>query len=165
MEFKPQKHIIDLLFVITLFCLFALSAIFLISIGANVYGKTVNAMEDNFNTRTSIAYITEKVRQSDQEKSFSIGQLDDCQAIVIQTQSSDTTYFTYLYEYEDTLRELTTRSDIHLGPEAGQIILSVFDFKLTPINDHLFACDIVVNEEQAYHLYISLHSGGLENES
>ena len=69
---KQQRHIIDIFFVIALFCLFALSAIFLISIGADIYGKTVTNMEDNFNTRTALAYITEKVRQSDKDGQISV---------------------------------------------------------------------------------------------
>lgn len=57
---KQQRHIIDIFFVIALFCIFALSAIFLISIGADIYGKTVTNMENNFNTRTALAYVTER---------------------------------------------------------------------------------------------------------
>ena len=64
MEERQQRHIIDILFVLALFGIFALSAIFLITIGANIYGKTMNNMERNFDTRTALAYITEKVRRS-----------------------------------------------------------------------------------------------------
>ena len=65
MEERQQRHIIDVLFVLALFGIFALSAIFLITIGADIYGKTMNNMERNFDARTALAYITEKVRQSD----------------------------------------------------------------------------------------------------
>lgn len=164
MEGKQQKHIIDLLFVVALFCLFALSAIFLISIGADIYGKTVNTMEQNFNTRTSIAYITEKVRQSDQENTISLGTLANTPAIIISSNVADVNYETYLYEYDGSLRELILREDVMLGPEAGQEILSVYDFSLTPVNDKLFNCTITADDQQTYELYISVHSGGLTNE-
>ena len=55
MRKQEERHIIDILFVIGLFCIFALSTIFLISIGADIYGKTVSNTEINFNDRTSFA--------------------------------------------------------------------------------------------------------------
>ena len=64
MNQKQDKHIVDVLFVIGLFCIFALSSFFLISIGANIYRKTVAHMDENFNTRTSLSYVVEKIRQA-----------------------------------------------------------------------------------------------------
>ena len=73
MNQKQDKHIVDVLFVIGLFCIFALSSFFLISIGANIYRKTVAHMDENFNTRTSLSYVVEKIRQADSEGAVSIG--------------------------------------------------------------------------------------------
>lgn len=164
MKGKQQKHIIDILFVLTLFGLFALSAIFLISVGADVYSKTVNHMEENFDTRTSMAYVTEKIRQSDREGALTIGQLDGHDALIITTQVSGTSYHTYLYEYDHYLKELMTPDNITLGPEAGQNILTVSTFTLTRINDKLVKCRISVQEDQSYELLISVHAGGIANE-
>ena len=116
MQENQQKHIIDTLFVIALFCLFALSAIFLITIGANIYGKTVNNMEDNFNSRTALAYITEKVRQSDNADSISAGTFQECPALVITSRIEDTEYLTYLYEYNGYIKEIMVRKGMTLDP-------------------------------------------------
>lgn len=164
MDVKQQRHIIDLLFVITLFCIFALSAIFLISIGAGIYGKTVDHMESNFNTRTALAYLTEKIRQSDNNASVSIGKLDDCEAIIITSQTETVNYYTYLYEQDGYLKELMTRQDIPLGPEAGQTILAVSSFSLEPVNEHLFNCRITIDKQPPYDLYINVRSGGIHYE-
>lgn len=158
---KQQRHIIDIFFVIALFCLFALSAIFLISIGADIYGKTVTNMEDNFNTRTALAYVTEKVRQSDKNGQISVGQLGELPALVITDASTGSTYQTYLYACEGHLKELMCKSDLILGPEAGQDILSITDFTLAPVNDHLLKCTISLSPQESYVLYISIHTGGL----
>ena len=48
---NENKHMVDVLFVIILFCVFAVSALILVMIGANVYKKTVNDMDSNFNSR------------------------------------------------------------------------------------------------------------------
>ena len=57
-----HQHIIDFLFVLSLFCVFAVSSVLLILFGADIYNKTVQQMECNYSSRTSIAYITEKIR-------------------------------------------------------------------------------------------------------
>lgn len=164
MEEKQPKHIIDTLFVIALFCLFALSAIFLITIGANIYGRTVNNIEDNFSNRTALAYITEKVRQSDNAGSLSIGAFHGCPALIITSKIENTEYCTYLYEYDGYLREIMLRRGMAIDPAIGQSIIAVSDFSLTPINDHLMNCGITIDDTENYNLYITVHSGGLSNE-
>lgn len=165
MEDRQQRHIIDILFVLALFGIFALSAIFLITIGANIYGKTMTNMENNFDTRTALAYITEKVRQSDLENQISVGELDGCPALIISSGTEDNQYKTYLYEYQGSLKELMMKQDIQLSPSAGQDILAVSDFELSPVNDRLVNCRITINDGQSYDLFISVHAGGITLEN
>ena len=42
-----QQHMIDILFVLSLFCVFAVSSALLILFGADIYKKTVQQMENN----------------------------------------------------------------------------------------------------------------------
>lgn len=165
MEDRQQRHIIDVLFVLALFGIFALSSIFLITIGANIYGKTITNMESNFDTRTALAYITEKVRQADLENQISVGDLDGCPALIISSGTEENQYKTYLYEYQGTLKELMMKQDIQLSPSAGQDILTVSDFELSPVNSRLINCCITIDNEQSYDLFISVHSGGITLEN
>ena len=165
MEERQQRHIIDVLFVLALFGIFALSAIFLITIGADIYGKTMNNMERNFDARTALAYITEKVRQSDLENQIDLGELDGCPALIISSGTKQNQYKTYLYEYQGTLKELMMKQDVLLSPSAGQDILAVSDFTLTFVNSHLVNCRITIDDEQSYDLFISVHSGGITLEN
>ena len=165
MEERQQRHIIDVLFVLALFGIFALSAIFLITIGADIYGKTMNNMERNFDARTALAYITEKVRQSDLENQIDLGELDGCPALIISSGTEQNQYKTYLYEYQGTLKELMMKQDVLLSPSAGQDILAVSDFTLTFVNSHLVNCRITIDDEHSYDLFISVHSGGITLEN
>lgn len=165
MKQRQERHIIDILFVIALFCIFALSAVFLISIGANIYGKTVSHMDSNFSGRTSFAYVTEKIRQADKEGAVSIGELEGRPALLITETLEGTDYIIYLYEHNGYLKELMVRKDTPLPPSAGQEILEVSEFSLTQINDKLFAFTIATDEENIYRLYVSEKSvGGSSNE-
>lgn len=165
MEERQQRHIIDVLFVLALFGIFALSAIFLITIGANIYGKTMDNMENNFDTRTALAYITEKVRQSDLDGQISVGELAGCPALIISSGTEGNQYRTYLYEYQGSLKELMMKQDVLLSPLAGQDILAVSDFELLPVNNRLINCRITISDQQTYDLYISVHAGGVTLEN
>ena len=57
-----NRHIVDTLFVLTLFAVFAICSMLLIAFGANIYQKTINNYEEHFNIATSVAYINEKIR-------------------------------------------------------------------------------------------------------
>ena len=59
---RRDKSIVDMLFLLALFGVFLISALFIVLFGANIYKKTVNDMDANFSARTSVSYITEKIR-------------------------------------------------------------------------------------------------------
>lgn len=101
------------------------------------------------------------MRQSDKDGQISVGQIEDLPALVITEASTGSSYQTYLYAYEGHLKELMCKSDLILGPEAGQDILSVSDFTLAPVNDNLLKCTISLSSKESYVLYISIHTGGL----
>lgn len=71
--FGAQKgHVVDFLFTLALFCVFAASALMVVVIGANVYRQTVRGMDSNYDSRTSLTYLTEKVRQNDAANAVTI---------------------------------------------------------------------------------------------
>ena len=58
---KQEKHfIVDILFVLALFGVFAVSALALVTIGADVYQHTVEDMGVNYESRTAVSYIMEQ---------------------------------------------------------------------------------------------------------
>ena len=160
MNEKNNRHIVDILFVIALFGIFVLSAVFLISIGANIYSKTMSNMNSNFNSRTAVAYITEKVRQSDSTDSISIGSFDGNNAIIISSTINGKEYTTYIYEFGGKLMELMVRSDLTLTPSAGQKLLDVNEFTITSVNPNLAHISLRLDNDEDYDFYISIHSGG-----
>ena len=75
---KQEKHfIVDILFVLALFGVFAVSALALVTIGADVYQHTVEDMGVNYESRTAVSYIMEKVRQNDTADSIFLTDLEN----------------------------------------------------------------------------------------
>ena len=158
MNNKDNRHIIDILFVIALFCIFVLSAMFLISIGANIYSKTMSNMDSNFNSRTAVAYIIEKIHQSDKDNSVSVGEFDKDKAIIITNTINDIDYVTYIYEYNNYIMELNTRAELSLPRSAGSNVVKVNKFNISQPKDNLIYCNIII-ENETYDFYINLHTG------
>ncbi len=159
---NDNRHMVDILFVIALFCVFALSALMLVIIGSNVYKKTVTNMDNNFDSRTSFSYITEKVRQNDAYNAISIVPFGDTGAICISENHNNINYVTYLYQHESNLCELNTRADIPASPAMGTKILPIEDFNIQAINDSLYCANITSNGTVST-VYINIRSNRTDN--
>lgn len=158
---QERNHIVDVLFVLALFVVFTLSALVLVILGANVYKQTVSYMDENYTARTAYSYLTEKVRQNDLYDSVSIGELEGTTALVLTQEINDTTYATYLYLHEGSLRELFMRQGSDIGSDplsAGQEILPLKDWTPEMAGDHLLHIALTLEDNTQKELYISLHS-------
>ena len=62
---KRNKSIVDFLFILALFGAFAITALFVVLFGAQIYKNTVSNMNTNFEKRTAMSYLTEKIRSHD----------------------------------------------------------------------------------------------------
>lgn len=155
---QEKKHTVDVLFVITLFCVFAISVIMATSFGANVYRNIVDDMEGNFNTRTSYTYIINKVHQSDIQGLISVGTYEGIDSLIISEEIDNIVYNTYLYYYDGALRELFTRSDQTFDPEYGTELFKLESFNITPVTDTLVKFDFVPYDSDENILYVHIRS-------
>lgn len=140
---RSKSHVVDSFFVFMLFSVFAICAILLIAFGANIYKKTVTNLEEHFNVTTSVAYIEEKFRQCDGQDAFSVVKFGDGNAFQINRTINDIDYCTYIYKYDNYLKELHTKADSSLSPTAGQNLLEIQSF------------DVVSNGPQSYTFMIT----------
>lgn len=145
----------DFLFTLLLFCVFAISAFSLVIIGAGVYENSVSSMEQNFEGRTALAYVAEKVRQNDAGASVFAGD----NMLQITTEDADGSYTLYIYEYDGFLRELFTRTELPFDEEAGQPLLEVKDFSVSEKEEGLLEISAAGEGEEAISLLLHLKSG------
>lgn len=155
---NENRHMVDILFILTLFFVFALSALTLVILGANVYRTTVNHMNSNFDNRTSYAYITQKIRQNDEAGTITVGTFDGCDALIMTSEVNNTIYNTYLYEYDGNLCELLARADIEMTKEGGNAIMPLDSFKISSISSNLYRFSISVPDGDDMTIYIGTHS-------
>ena len=163
---KQERHfVVDILFVLALFAVFTVSALVLVTIGADVYQHTVQDMSQNYDSRTAMAYITEKVRQADSvledgRPAVELGHLEHQPALIL-TDEIDGEYFTtYLYLYDGWLKELYLRKNSYPGQdisEAGQNILQLDALEYKQLTDNLLSVSMTTTDGETRQLYLSLH--------
>jgi hypothetical protein len=112
------------MFTVTLLGVFALAALSVAVMGANVYAHNAQKMENNFDTRTSLIYIAQKVRQCPGE-AFTVEQIDGNDALVLHEVYNGVQYDSWIYVYDGQLKELMISSDTAPVPQDGQSIMEL----------------------------------------
>ena len=153
------KHIIDSVFVICLMLLFVLSALSVIAIGATIYKKNVSGMTSNNSHRVASSYVTEKVRQADNNGQVYVKEIFGENALVLTSEVGGSLYNTYIYDYEGYLMELFARDDLTtFYPQSGQKILEISSFDIEQVSDNLMNVTIVLKDGTKDFLYIAKRS-------
>ncbi len=158
---NQNRHIVDVLFVLALFCVFAASALMLVTLGANVYKQIVSDMDKNFEDRTAYSYVIEKLRQNDTSGAIEIGELEGTPALMLTEQIGDEEYCTYLYLYNGFLKELSIRKDSFAGNNirsAGQNIMELSEFSMEEPEKGLLKLELDTGNGEPIVLYASLRS-------
>lgn len=133
-----RRHMIDFLFPIALFFVFALSALALILLAAGIYQSTTENSSLQYTSRTGLAYISEKIHQNDENGAIYLGSFDGCDALVLEQGYGEETYYTYIYASEQNLKELFIKEGVDADAEDGRTILEVEDFTMEQVSDELF---------------------------
>lgn len=152
---NENRYMVDILFVLTLFCVFALCSILLIAVGTKVYQNTVDDMATHFTSATSLSYITEKIRQNDESGRIDIQTFGDTDSLVFLSEYNGSQYYTYIYSYSGYLKELFAPCDIALTPEAGRNILKISEFNITELKDGLYEITLVDDQHRYETIVIS----------
>lgn len=116
-----KKHVIDLIFPIALFFVFAVSALVVILLAADSYRSSSNRSEERCQTRICLSYISEKIRQNDDGGNIFSGSPEDRDSLIIRQEIDGIGYTTYIYEYEGMLKELFIRDGVSFLPKMAEI--------------------------------------------
>lgn len=161
---QERRFIVDVLFVLALFGVFAVSALVLVTIGADVYRHTVQDMSRNYDARTAIAYMTEKVRQnntllSDGTPAVTLSSVSGEPALVLTEEVDGQAYDTCLYYHDGYLKELYMRRGAYLGEDmldAGQNILELSDLTFETVSQNLLSVTMTTSDGKERQLFLSV---------
>ena len=130
-----KKHSVNMMFTVLLLGIFAMAAIFVAVLGAKVYANSADKMHANFDTRTSLVYLSEKIRTS-QGDNFTVRSLDDgTTALVLTEEVRGTVYESWIFVSNDRLCEITVAEGDKVLPGIAQQIMDLKSFNAI-IHDH-----------------------------
>ena len=139
MRFRTQhRHVIDFIFPIAVFFVFAASSLAVLMLSANVYSTTTTQSNDNYTARTSLAYVNEKIRQNDENGGISVETLEGIECLALAGSYEGAEYTTYIYEYDGMLKELFVRNDVDVSLKDGKNIMPVYSFKIEKVGKTLY---------------------------
>lgn len=154
---EKQKHMTDKMFLIILFTTFAICAFLLIMVGTNVYSHTTAAMNDDYEKRIDVSYVTEKIRQWDEKGSIEIGTFHKKTALIHKEMINGIQYLTYLYQEKGALRELMVRKGLDTATMQGDKIVAAKGFEIKE-TDQLYDIKIYTMDGNAYRTCVYRHS-------
>lgn len=129
---RSRSHGTDFLFTLALFSVFTASALLVTLLGANVYRRTIQGMDQNDNSRISLTYVAEKIRQHDTKDSVQVQTLEGRPALVLgQTTQSGKRYETWIFIDDGYLKEILVPQGTVPKASEGQSIKQQADFSVS----------------------------------
>lgn len=140
-ENTARKHTIDIIFPWALFGLLAICGLLVLILAADIYRNTTSMADENYESRTVLSYLTEKIHQND-NGTVTIGTLNGTDSLIIRQDYDGEEYCTYIYEEDDMLKELFVRSGTSVSTSDGKAVIAVRDFEMEMLENGLlhFSC-------------------------
>jgi len=147
---------------VILLCAFVLLAVTVVMFSVRAYRGTVTDGQQSYESRISVSYITEKVRQSDTGEGISVTGFGDGDAIVLNQEDSGHKFSTYLYIYDGNLMELFTEEGVEVSPAAGTVVTEMASLEAARQGDVLeYTCTFADGTSTSSCVYI--RSGEVSN--
>ena len=157
-----KRNKISDIFPILLFMIFTLSALGIVLASAQIYQRIIRFSNDDFETETAAAYMTEKIRSHDRDGGIDTGMFCGHDAVLLEDRVVDKEYVTCIYTSDGYLRELFTEKELlnECSEDGGNAILEMDDLSVENISGRLMYLrftDVKGNERDTY---LSVQSGG-----
>ena len=162
---KRNKSVVDFLFILALFGAFAITALFVVLFGSRVYKTTVSNMNTNYEKRTAMSYLTEKIRSHDYTGGVDVSDVSagngsgDHTVLKLYQTEGDRRYVTYLFLADGYLREYTADEKYDFDYSSGADILAVDDFSVKKESDSLYRFNITDTNGEKTEFFVTLYSG------
>ena len=150
-------HTITSVFTLLLFGLYVLLLLLLLLFSANVYRTSVSGLEENYQLRTTLSYLTTKLRQYDASDAIHLSTVEDCTALCLTETIDEREYCTYIYLDDQKLKELFTAAGVEPKRMMGTTLSSIDTFEIQEIDGDLYAFSLTDSAGISGKLYF--HAG------
>ena len=141
-----NRHVIHILFPISLLFVFAVSSFIVLILAADLYASTTDQLLSNDESRTALSYLTEKIRQSDTDGSLGIADIDGRRCLSLSANYNGTVYVNYIYEYDGMLKELFVKEGINVPLKSGSDIIEISSFAVDELEANMYRFTVIDSE-------------------
>lgn len=156
-------HTIDIIFILVLFCVFAVSVLMVLLTGAGAYKDIAQLMENHYEERTVLSYLEAKVHHYDRDGAIQVVDYQGSDALAMAEEIDGRQYITLVYFYDGAVRELFYEAGIVLEPEAGQLIMAAQDFQANQLSDDFIHLTCTGASGEKNELFLSIRSEEVED--
>ena len=149
-----KMHKLDSLFILLIFTVFAVVSLLLVAIGAGVYQRVVGHMQENNGIRSSLSYVSNKVRSADQAGGIDLRQIDGMSVLCIKDPASTAAVTDYIYFYDGNICEAVTFDEMGFDVKYGSSIAGVKSFQMSLTGGRLL--DLSVSDQSGKTLETSV---------
>lgn len=156
---SSNKGALSSAFVLTLFLLFAVTALLLALFGAEIYEDSADAAEKNSRLRASLLYVSNKLHSGDTAAGCGLLNYEDMPVLCIGEELEGEFYITYIYYYGGALREQFLHSEMPFDPACGEEIAELDDMLMQPMDANRIRITAVYGGESRS-VTVALRTGG-----
>ena len=132
---KTRNQRIDTVFALMIFCVFAVSVLMVLMLGASTYKNITEITRDGHDERAALSYIRTKAKNSDTIDSISVGSFNGLPALFFDEVIDYTIYRVMIYHYDGWVYEIFSEAGLDFEPEDGARIIKIPDLSFREI-DH-----------------------------
>lgn len=155
---ESREHVIDLVFCLSLLCVFTVCGLLVVFIGINVYKNTADNMEEAFSERTAMAFVAKQVRQNDRTDGVYVDEIDGQATLVLVDEQGDSTFCQYIYYYDGYLCALYAKDDYEPSLTAGQALLAIEGFDVVQNDNGTLTITVLDEDQNQSNLTLALQS-------
>jgi len=151
---KGRSQRIDTIFVLLIFCIFAVSVLMVLMLSASTYKNITDISRDGHDERAALSYIRTKAKNNDVSGGILIDSFCGLPALCFDEEFDFTPYRTMIYYYNGWVYELFSEKGLDFLPEDGSRIIRIGDLAFEETGYGLIRV-----ESGGYQLLISPRSG------
>ncbi len=161
---KRNKSVVDFLFILALFGAFAITALFVVLFGARIYKTTVANMNTNYEKRTAMSYVTEKIRSHDYSGGAIVSDTTGSESsgkssvLKLYQNVADKRYVTYLFVDDGYLKEFTADDAYDFDYKTGTPILAIKDFSVKKESGSLYHFNVTDTNGEKTEFFVTMYS-------
>lgn len=156
---KTRKHYVDIIFIVVLVAMFALSSVTLAMLGVKVY-KTASTDTSSQTLSTASLYFAQKIRQCDNRGSVRTATLSGkVPALVVSSTAGGKNLETWVYVHDGKLKEVTVTKGNKVNPSFGQDVMSLKSVDFEIVDDELLKITMTVKGNKSSIMNLDLLGG------